>query len=657
MKRCPVCMRDYADETLNFCLDDGAALLEGPASGDTPTAVLTSPLTSTEAPTRMMASDPSSAASVPIQRRSGFGMKAAAVAGVLFVLIGASYFVVIKPRAKSDSASGPIQIERLTTNARATSAAISPDGKYIAYGVDDGGGDSLWFRQVATGSSVPIFPRAEDVYYWGITFTPDSDYVNFVRAEFEKNIEWSLSQMSVLGGPQKKLLTNIEGGVTYSPDGTQLAFIRDEFPTADESALLIANADGSGARAVATLKEPRAFAARRAAPAWSPDGKKIVCIVGDRSSFVGRMDVIEIDVADGSMKPVITRDWKLLTDIAWLRDGSGILVLGAERSSSSYARQIWLFSYPAGEARRITTDFSDYQSISVPANSDSLATVQSTTMSNIWSVPNGDASRAVQIRSAGNSDDGMGGIASVPDGRVVFYSRASGKDDIWIMNADGTDARQLTPGVGANYAPAVSPDGSLVVFSSERDGRVNIWRVGLDGGEPVQLTTSNADHTATVSPDSRWVVYVSEVAGHPYLMRVSIDGGEATRISDGWAHAPRISPDGKWIVSSYRKDENTTWRYAITPFDGGEPIKVFDLLGKKSNFRWSPDGKSLYYLRDTKGGVTNVWSYPVEAGEPRQITDFKTENIFDFDWSADGKTLVLARGTTNNDIVLIRNFR
>jgi Tol biopolymer transport system component len=74
---------------------------------------------------------------------------------------------------------------------------------------------------------------------------------------------------------------------------------------------------------------------------------------------------------------------------------------------------------------------------------------------------------------------------------------------------------------------------------------------------------------------------------------------------DKYTNSPEVSPDGKWIVCSYRKDVNSTWRYAIIPYEGGEPIKVFDLLGKKGNFRWAPDGRSLHYLRDTAASQTS----------------------------------------------------
>jgi Tol biopolymer transport system component len=342
--------------------------------------------------------------------------------------------------------------------------------------------------------------------------------------------------------------------------------------------------------------------------------------------------------------------------IAWTPDKRGILVLGSDKASRSFLNQIWHFSYPGGEVRRITADLNSYNGFSLDADAKTLVTVQSNEISNFWSVPNGDSSKAVQVRSGGNNQEGMDGLAIAPDGRIVFRSRASGRDDVWIMDPDGGSPKQLTSESGVNFHPFVAPDGRFIVYTSEREGKVNIWRMGIDGSGPTQLTQGNGDYYPSVSADSRWVIYTSETGGNSYLQKVSIDGGEATRLIEGFANRAVVSPDGKWIVCSYRKDANSTWRYAIVPFEGGEPTKVFDLLGHKGIFRWAPDSRSLYYLRDTKGGVTNVWSYDPDKSESKQITDFKTETIFDFVWSSDGKQLVLSRGTTTSDVVLIRNF-
>ncbi len=379
-----------------FCLDDGSQLVEGPATDASATAIL--PRMGTVATGFQPdgeVSEPKTALLPELPATGGserFTRKFLAVATIaLLLVIGGIGFAVYKYLAMPDKPLQAMQIERLTTNSKSSAAAISPDGKYVVYSVDEGGQQSLWVRQVTASSNVQIIPPTEDVYYWGLTFSPDSNYIHFVKVQFEKNVEWELYQMPVLGGIQKKLITNAQGGISYSPDGKQFAFVREEYPSADESSLLIANADGTEERILASRKTPERFPSRQTAPAWSPDGKTIACIVSDETKGVGRSHVVEVNVADGTSKTVVTKEWEDISQIAWLPDKSGLLVLGIEKGSVNYTGQIWSFSYPEGEARRITADFNNYSSLSLPSGSNALVTVQSNTISNIWTAANGDA--------------------------------------------------------------------------------------------------------------------------------------------------------------------------------------------------------------------------------------------------------------------------
>jgi eukaryotic-like serine/threonine-protein kinase len=579
---------------------------------------------------------------------------AAVILSILVIVLGGVAFALYKFLGKADKPPQTIKIERLTTNGKTLEAAISPDGKYVVYVLDEGGQQSLWTRQVATSSNVQIIPPAV-VGYWSLAFTPDSNYINFVRVE-EKTLG-SLYQMPVLGGAQKKLLSDADGAVSYSPDGKQLTFTRGNHPNRGESAVLIANADGTGERILAARKKPETFPWwTRQTPAWSPDGKTIACVIGGVFSGSGLMNVVEVSVADGSIKPITTKGWYEIKRVSWLRDKSGLLILAADQASTFYAQQIWHISYPEGFARRMTTDFNDYLGMSLAADSNALVAVQSSRISNIWVAPGGDASRAVQIKSGGNNLEGKDGLAWTPDGRVVYYSRASGADDIWIMNGDGTGQKQLTVDMGTNYDMKVSPDGRYIVFTSERNGHPNIWRMDLDGSSPKQLTSGDSDAGASFSPDSRWVIYDSNRSGRPALWKVSIDGGAAVQLTEYTAENPEVSPDGKLIACQYREDVNSPWRYAIIPYEGGKPLKIFDLPKGSDTYRWTLDGRSLTY-DETRNGVTNIWSFPLDGSPPKQLTDFKTDQIYNFKWSDDGKQLVLARGTTTSDVVLIQNFR
>jgi len=443
----------------------------------------------------------------------------------------------------------------------------------------------------------------------------------------------------------------------WSPDGKRMAFVgRDA--AQKEDVLLIANANGSGEQKLASRKYPDNISPG-SAPAWSPDGGVIAYAVGSSDANGPYVDVIEVRIADGAERIISPHRWQWVKQMAWLSDASG-LIMTAREQEESFAH-MWYLSYPGGEARRITNDLSNYYIVSLTADSSGLVTVQNQLLSNVWIAPKGETNHATQIT---NGSGRYFFLSWMPDGKILYASDASGSADIWEMEADGTGRKQLTAGAHRNYAPAASLDGHYIVFQSDRTGTWQIWRMDRDGSNLKQLTDGNEGSSQPqFSPDGQWVVY-----GHSNgIWKVSNNGGAPAQLTDQASMQPTISPDGKWIAYwYYQKQENSLWRLAIIPPEGGRPIKIFDLpptvkaemnagdLGN-SSVRWTADGRALTYI-DTRNGIANLWSQPVDGRKPVQLTDFKDNQIFSFDWSREGK-LLCSRGTEINDVVLIRDSK
>jgi TolB protein len=339
--------------------------------------------------------------------------------------------------------------------------------------------------------------------------------------------------------------------------------------------------------------------------------------------------------------------------MAWLADGSGLLMLAAGQETF---RQIWYLPYPEGEARNLSNDLNNYADLSLTADSGALATVQSAVQANIWIASVEDAARARQITFGANRIEGGAGISWAPDGRIVYSSATGGGVDIWIIDADGKNQRQLTADARTNNHPSVTPDGRYIFFLSDRTGVPHIWRTDLDGGDPKQLTNGAGEQNPTCSPDGRWVIYRT-VFGELTIWRVPVEGGEPVQLTDKPSDGPAtVSPDSKLIA--YFTDYGGPLRIAIIPFEGGEPLKTFDvpptILGV-GGLRWTPDGRDLAYA-GTHESVSNIWTQSLDGGAPKQLTDFKSDRIFWFDWSRDGKQLVLSRGNATSDVVMISNF-
>jgi Tol biopolymer transport system component len=576
-----------------------------------------------------------------------------AVGALLVALAGIAWGVYywLSPKTVSFQKT---EITRLTTSGKVTIAAISPDGRYVAYATADdelGGRDTLWVRQVVTGSDVQIVPPA-DVHYGGLIFSRDGDFLYVVQS---KSLDVSLSvlyKIPVLGGTKKRLIVDVAGNfflvnpVTLSPDGKRVAFLRRSKATS-EAALMVANEDGSGEKQLAVRKSPNGFGGP---VAWSPNGKTIAAVAFNTEAGVKYATLVEVTVQGGAERPLTPKRWTWVPDLAWVPDGRGLVANTQELNGGPV--QVVYVSYANGEVRRITSDLNNYANVSVTADSRVVATVQLEFLADAWVAPLAALDSAKSITSHGS----LGYPTWSPDGRIVYSSWADG--NIWLMESDGSNPRQLTSNAGRNFLPRVSPDGRYIVFESDRSGSFENWRMDSDGNNPKQLTASPLQDFGTdCSPDGKWVVY-SKGGPEKGIWKVPIEGGNPVRLSDAEAGYPTISPDGKMIAYSYEDPSaNPPHGIAIMAFEGGPPTKHFDILSSlRTWFRWATDGRSLLYTKN-EGGVENIWSQPIAGGTPKQITHFNSEAILSFDLSRDGKRIVMSRGTGEQDVLLIRDLR
>jgi serine/threonine protein kinase/Tol biopolymer transport system component len=545
----------------------------------------------------------------------------------------------------------------LTSSGKASSAAISPDGKYVVHVMLRAGQPSLWLRHVATGSDKEIVP-SNGSPITNLIFSPEGNYVYFIRKESAERV---LNRVPPLGNATRRVLTDIDTTVTFSPDGQRLAFIRGGAPGAHAS-LIVANADGTDEQKLITYPADDLMEPIATAPAWSPDGERIAFGRRDSRSGTRFFNVLTVEVKDRKEKQLTFKEWSAVEAIGWLHDGRGLAVTADQGDQGN--TQIWYVSYPAGEVRQITKDFNNYRSISLTSNSDGLVTVMSEGRSDIWSAPVGDTDRAPQITT--NRFDGIAGIAWTPDGKIVHVSRASGKADIWIMNADGTEDRQLTSNAGWNNFPQVSADGRYIVFTSNRAGSPNIWRMDIDGNNPKQLTHGTKDWNPLWSVDGKSIIFTAIDAAKVSMWKVSIDGGNPIRLNHYFGSAMSVSPkDGK--IACRFVDEQAKppgFRVGVLDSEGAHLTAAFDLpnfleeVGPRRFHQvidWTADGQALTYL-ERQSGVENIWSQRLDGGPPRQLTNFKSDLIFYYKWSRDGKQFAVARGTQTTDVVLITDL-
>ena len=579
------------------------------------------------------------AASLLTRRRVAL-LGGAALLALALMALGLYKFVWQKPVPHFQA----MKVTMLTATGKVPEAVISPDGKYVAYIVEDAGMESLWVRQTATSSSVQIAPPREADYNNGLTFSLDGNYIYDVREERKGPRNFgTLYEMPILGGAAKKLIFDVDSPVTISPDGKQLAFVRGR---GQETALVVVNVDGTSERKLATLHATFG----RDGPAWSPNGKII--------AVPSYSEVVAVQVADGRERTLAINSGGTVGRVVWLADGSGLLLTNFD---AALRRQIRHLAYPSGQVRRITNDPNNYEGVSVTADGKALVAVSTKFSTRFWTIPQGEWSRPHDISPGSTERDGLFGFSWMPDGRILYASdfyRTSpfGKSNVWVMNRDGSNAKEFPVPVRTDFGVSACPDGRYIVFASAG----GIVRVDSEGGSLKRLIDGGYnDDEPRCSPDGKWVAYVSSRADNHTLWRIPIEGGTPVQLRDKPTIRFAISPDGKSIACSGQDDPNQPTKLIVFPSQGGPPSKTFDEPGLDvGRVDWAPDGRSITFSA-TQKGASNVWTQPLAGGPPKQLTDFergRSRNL-SLAWSPDGKRLALVRSMYASDAVLISNFK
>lgn len=299
---------------------------------------------------------------------------------------------------------------------------------------------------------------------------------------------------------------------------------------------------------------------------------------------------------------------------------------------------------------------SQYGWLGVASDGHTLLTVQINAVNSVWLGTNEKG--ADDFREVLSESGPLSPFAWLPDRRIVFRSYADGGANFWLMEADGTDRRQLTTDAQASdRGVCASPDGKSVVFPSWRGGRQNLWRMDVGAGTLAQLTTGAGEAYPSCSPDGRWVVYQSGLGiGKPTVWRLSLGGGIPEPLIETFATKPVLSNDGTRLAYFFM--DEVKWRIGVIPAGGGGMLQSLDVPVSVTErvLRWSPDDDALYYI-STIGDVGNVWSLPLDGAPPRPVTTFTSHVLEDFTFSPDRKQLALTRGTTRRDVVLLGNVR
>jgi len=585
----------------------------------------------------------SSGTAVPEARKS---RRLAIVAACLVILAAAGYTAWrFWPRARPFAT---ISVSQITNAGTIEKIALSGDGRFLAEVKNDKGQRTLWLRNTATNTDTQILGAFANDYI-GIAFSPDGDYLYFVRPTVENTIVSALYVMPVFGGTPRQLIDNIDSIVSFSPDGSRFTYLQFTPERKDQSSEVhIADKDGSDNQAVYATRE------ENGAPVWSPRGDRIawVSMIGPAKYALEIFEIASKKLTQVATSPDISL--AALSDVVWTPDGRHLLALYV-RPHTDHA-QIGMVTLPSGDFHPVTNDVSSYSELALSADGRTLATVLTNIDSSVaWYRPEGGVPlsttplRITPYRIAWANEERL--LFAIPHVDIGWIDRATG--EVHTFDLGETAA--------GDYI-TTCPDGHILFTGFPRGATVQwVFRMDADGGNILPLAAAGIVPTPGCSSDGREVYYfvLENEMSRASLWSVPLSGGTPRQILPPEATVYyAISPDGRLAAWTILNPPKARWN--IFDLASGRAVSQISLdtsdMGSEdaSSVRFSPDDRAAVYSVLRNGGRTLLYQ-PLDGSASHSLFDPAQEVIPDFGWSPSGKQLAVVRQKSSSDVVLIKD--
>lgn len=585
------------------------------------------------------------------RRTFGYLVPLFAAAGIIAIGLWLWYGRIGASETSPPILAAAFSSESLSSSGRVLQAAISPDGKLLAY--TNGLGSekqSLWLRELNSSNNVQIIPPTDD-FYFDLAFSPDSGSIYFVRGPKpgDPAIQNAVYRMSIFGGAVTKLVDQIQGTLSISPEGDKLSFVRCDFRNNEWCSLWLADAaDGKNERKL--LVKPRPF--RISDSAISSDGRKIVFATGQSRNGANDFTLAEVDIETGVEKEFTTERFFDIKGLLWLPDGKSLLATALRFPDKNF--RIWRIPAGSGPAEPLSNSPDDYAGITLDREARNLVATHTRPDFHLNLYQQNDASAAKQISAEAAT------VTFGPDGSLAISKGRRGNHDIWSMNSEGVVDRQLTSDPLDDLDPLFSPDGSTIFFVSNRTGKFQVWRMKRDGSDQRQITTGDGGYPIALSPDGKWLYY--HAALERTLMRVSPEGGVEETVIDKIRPLYTVSPD--CTMAALPGEPGGESIFTIVSLADGSVIRSMPSEPKRTKvvgMTWSADSKALFFISAVNDYENNtLWMLATDKAEPRKLFDLRNEGVRNdnsFAVSPDGKSFAVVQGNWQRDAVLIKGFK
>ncbi len=536
---------------------------------------------------------------------------------------------------------------------------ISPDAKYLLNVRLNNSQESLWLRNIATGSDTQVLPPALTQIVYP-SFSPDGNYIYFRQRQTGASLVYNLYRLPVLGGTPDEIARDVDSVITFSPGGKRIAYIRANDPEQGKYRLLSANADGGDENVlwVSPLPSSREMPKQLS---WSADGKLIAF---DHVSSDGNPRGVDLfDLASGQVKTLAVFPDKQLWELAWLPDDRGLLAEFANGNDIQHS-QLGFVSYPAGQFRTITHDTNNYVGLGLSADGRTVATMASKLIRDLYVLP-----------GAGGQPGSPSPVFPQAQDQPVFNWASDSEflvgenGKLVRVSMDGKNPHTLVDDSASVIGfPVVCAGGRYVVFPWSNHAGVQatqLWRLDSEGSLQ-KLTSGSFDTAPACALDGDWLYFFDNAARR--IERVPIRGGkpepiQAAGIPEAFVQSyVRISPDGKLLAFVASVLDVNTRKYRPEAFllnlEAGNNAapRMLPFDPRATGFgQFTPDGKAIAFW---KSGEMRVWVQPIDGSKPRQIVDASASGMsgyYGLCWSPDGKHLAIVLDNWPTDSILLRD--